>query len=194
MKKLFLLLTLISMDNLLSAQNSQQQKIDSVCQIVKQYFNEKNATKIYELTGEAFQKQLTPEAFKNIADNNLFPLGEMKSTEFENHADGISKYKAAFASMNLALFISLDKNDKIETFLFKPYTDEAARKNYKAPTTNPLITSLDKEVDSAVQPYISLQATVGLGYRDIKRRENHFLWLWRNARGNKQIPDEHTNI
>lgn len=192
MRKIFILLTLISMDKLLSAQGSEQQKIDSVCQLVKQYFNEKNATKIYELTGEAFQKQLTPEAFKNIADNNLFPLGEMKSTEFENHADGISKYKAAFASMNLALFISLDKNDKIETFLFKPYTDEAARKNYKAPTTNPLITSLDKEVDSAVQPYISLQATVGLSIGILKDGKIIFYGYGETARGNKQIPDEHT--
>ena len=75
MKKIFLLLTLISMDKLLPAQTIQQQKVDSVCQLVKQYFNEKNATKIYELTGDAFNKQLSLEVFKNIADIIYFRSG-----------------------------------------------------------------------------------------------------------------------
>ena len=192
MKKVILLLSLILSDKFLPAQDSQQQKIDSICQLVKQYFNEKNSTKIYDLTGESFRKQLSLNVFQSLSENNLFPLGEMKSTEFESYADGVSKFKVSFTSMKLGFFISLDKKDKIETFLFKPYLDEFARKKDRVPTTNVLITALDKEVDSAVQPYISLQATVGLSIGILKDGRTIFYGYGETARGNGQIPNEHT--
>lgn len=192
MKKIFLFTACVFNCCLLLAQSSQQQKIDSVCLLVKQYFNEKSSSKIYELTGQAFKKELSPDAFKNICDNNLFPLGEMKKTDFQSHTNGVSKYKAIFSSLNLSLYLSLDKNDKIEAFLFKPYTDETAKKNYKVPSTNNLSTVLDKEVDSAVQPYISLQATVGLSIGILKDGKTFFYGYGETAKGNKQIPDEHT--
>jgi CubicO group peptidase (beta-lactamase class C family) len=192
MKIIFLLLVCVCMQNVLTAQTSQQQKIDSVCKLVKQYFNEKNDSKVYELTGESFRKELSPEAFKNIFDNNLSPLGEMMKAEFESLANGVAKYKAVFSSMNLSLLLSLDDKDKIEVFLFKQYIDEKAKKNYRVPSTNPLATALDKEVDSAVQPYISLQATVGLSIGILKDGKTFFYNYGETARGKKQLPSEET--
>jgi hypothetical protein len=122
MKKTFVLLLFVCSASIVFAQNEQQQKIDSVCQLVKKYWNEKNADKIYEMAGELFRQQLSPENFKKVCSDNLFPLGEMKETIFENFENGVSKCKAVFASANLSFFLSLDKNGKIETFLFKPYT------------------------------------------------------------------------
>src|ERR1019366_10719706 len=119
MKIIFLLLGCVCIQNVLTAQTSQQQKIDSVCKLVKQYFNEKNASKVYELTGESFRKELSPEAFKNIFDNNLSPLGEMMKAEFESLANGVAKYKAVFSSMNLSLLLSLDDKEKLQSTLNK---------------------------------------------------------------------------
>ena len=180
------------MIHLLPAQGRQQEKTDSVCILVKKYFNEKNPAKIYGLTGEAFRKELSPEAFKTVCDNNLFPLGEMNKTEFENQAGGVSTYKTVIGSANLSLLLSLDQNDKIEVFLFKPYSDATAKKNYIVPSINPMATALDKEVDSAVQSYISLQATVGLSIGVLKDGKVFFYGYGETARGNKQIPNEHT--
>ena len=95
-------------------------KIDSVCELVKKYWAEKNPDKIYDMAGELFRQQLSPENFKTVCNQNLFPLGEMK-TNFESSANGINKYKAVFTSDSLSLYMSLDAKDKIETFLFKPY-------------------------------------------------------------------------
>jgi hypothetical protein len=162
MNKILLFSALLYVGNILYTQSNQQQKTDSVCKLLKTYFNEKQSSKIYTLTGEAFKHSLSADAFKNICDNNLFPLGEIKEIVFENHADGNCKYKAAFGSMNLTLLLSLDHNDKIETFQFKPYADENARKNYEVGSTNTLTTSLDREIDTVVQPYIRMQATAGL--------------------------------
>ena len=88
------------------AQSSQQQKIDSVCKLVQQYFNEKNDSKVYDLTGELFRKQLSPEAFKNVFDNNLLPLGNIIKADFEFLANGVARYKAEFSSLNLSLLLN----------------------------------------------------------------------------------------
>ena len=121
MKKIFLLLIFPCISICSFAQNSNQYKVDSVCQLVKKYFNEKNSSQLYALTGAAFKNALSPDAFKTVCDNNLFPLGEIKQVVYEKNENGVGKYKAVFGSVNLSLLISLDKNDKIETFLFKPY-------------------------------------------------------------------------
>jgi CubicO group peptidase (beta-lactamase class C family) len=192
MKKLCLFPVFLFAGFLLFAQSSQQQKIDSVCRLIQAYFNEKNPVKIYELTGDAFRKEISAEAFQNIFEKNLLPLGELKNTVFENHHAGLSKYKAQFGTINLSLLLSLDNKDKIGVFLFKPYTDESAKKNYHVPSTNPLTTALDKEVDSAIGPYINLQATVGLSIGILKDGKLFFYGYGETARGNKQIPDEHT--
>ncbi|HXB44345.1 MAG TPA: serine hydrolase domain-containing protein [Puia sp.] len=192
MRKIILLSAITCTCTLLIAQTSQTQKIDSVCILVKQYFNEKNPAKIYDLTGESFRNVLSPDAFKTICENNLFVLGEMKKTEFENHAAGVSTYKATIGAVNLSLLLSLDSRGKIEVFLFKPYVDETRKKNYAVPSSNPLTTTLDKQVDSAVRSYISLEATVGLSIGIIKQGSVYYYGYGETARGNKKIPDEHT--
>lgn len=188
MRKIFIIL-LISISNICYAQ---QQKIDSVCSLLKKYFNEKNTDSVYALTGSDYKKAFSADAFKNICNNNLFPLGEMKQTVLESYEEGIASYKATFNSINFTLVLSLDKKDKIEALIFKPYIDENKKKNYKVPSSNTLKTPLDKEVDSAVQPYINLQATAGLSIGILRNGKTTFYGYGETARGNRQIPDEHT--
>src|SRR6478672_1969748 len=114
MKKIYFILLFTFIASFLFGQGTQQEKIDSVCVLVKKYFNEKNSSRIYELGGEAFRNSLSVDAFKTICNNNLFPLGEIKKTVFENYDNGVSKYKAVFGSINLSLLLGLDKNDKLE--------------------------------------------------------------------------------
>ncbi len=123
-KKIIVLLVLICSANLISAQDTQQQKIDSVCQLVKKYWNEKNPDKIYAMAGDEFRQQLSLENFKKVYSEKLVFLGEMKETVFESYSNGVNKYKAVFPSTDLSFFLSLDKNNKIGTFLFKPYSEQ----------------------------------------------------------------------
>ena len=134
MKKLYIFSLLVFAIHIVKAQATRQQKIDSVCRLVQQYFNEKSIDKLYELTGEAFKKALPEENFKSVCVNNLFPLGEIKKAEFENLTNGVSRYKAIFTTINLTLLISLDKAEKIETFIFSPYKDVKAKRNDKVPS------------------------------------------------------------
>jgi hypothetical protein len=160
MRKILTILVLITM-SLISCAQVQQQKVDSACALVKKYFNEKAALKLYDLTGEGFRKQLPWETFNNICNTNLFPLGEMKETIFEGNTNGVSKYKSVFAAVNVDLLLSLDKAGKIETLIFRPYTGATAKKSVKVPFSNPLTTGLDKAVDSIMQPFMAQLNTVG---------------------------------
>ncbi len=193
MRKILPLLTLVMM-NLVSCAQPQQQKTDSVCVLVKKYFNEKDVQKLYDLTGEDFKKQLPLETFKNICNTNLFPIGEMKEAIFESNTNGVSKYKAVFASVNLDLLLSLDKNDKIQVFLLRPYTNANAneKKSGKVPFNNPLATALDKAVDSVMQSFITQLNTVGASIAIFKDGKTYYYGYGETVKGNSSVPDNHT--
>ena len=192
MKRIFPLLLFIFPYVILPAQSVLQQRTDSVSRLVLTQFNEKNAGGLYALTGDGFKKALTYDAFLSVCNNNLFPLGEMKEARFEKETNGICTYKAVFSSMNVTLLLGLNNADKIETFLFKPYVDENARKDHKVISSNRLISPLDQVVDSATRPYMSLLPTTGLSIGILKNGKLFYYGYGETAKGNGQLPDEHT--
>jgi CubicO group peptidase (beta-lactamase class C family) len=192
MKRLSLIIISISISLISCTQNPIHEKTDSVSSLVLKEFNSKNTTALYALTGDAFKKALSSESFSSICQNNLFPLGEIKEAPFEKETNGICAYKAVFNSMNLTMLIGLDKTGKIETLLFKPYVDATSRKKIKPASSNPLRSSLDKKVDSAAQSYITMAATTGLSIGILKKGEFIYYNYGETAKGNGQLPNEHT--
>lgn len=192
MKIIPVLFVFLTITGVATAQSSQQQKTDSVCLLVKKFFNEKSVEKLYQLTGEAFQKQIDPEKFKSIAENNLFPLGEMKETTFEKNVNGASVYKAVFPSAAFFLIVGLDSVGKMEAFAFQPYKDEKAKKDHPVPSSNPLVTALDKEVDTLAGAYIKQLNTIGLSVGVWKDGKMYFYGYGETAKGNNIIPDSAT--
>lgn len=191
MKRILLYALLCTIYFTVNAQ-TQQEKIDSVCTLMKKYFNAKDAEGIYSLTGEEFRKQLPADKFKEVCTNNLFPLGAIKETVLEQHADGINKYKAVFAAASLDLLLNLDKNDKIQLFLFRPYTAPASKKTGKVPFANPLSTSLDKAVDSLLQPFITQANTVGVSIAVLVDGKVYYYGYGETAKGNNHVPEPNT--
>jgi CubicO group peptidase (beta-lactamase class C family) len=167
-------------------------KTDSVCRLVMKYFNQRNPDQIYALAGESFKKSLSPESFKAVCTQNLFPLGDIKNCIFEKQAGNMSRYKAEFGSLNLTMLLGLDKNDKIETFLFQPYTDPGATKKYRVSSSNSMQSPLDKEVDSVVRPYIQMLPTAGLSVGILKNGKTYYYGYGETAKGGGKLPDEHT--
>jgi CubicO group peptidase (beta-lactamase class C family) len=191
MKKILLLLCWLTFSYCCIAQ-TEKDKTDSICSLVKKYFNEKDDVQLYSLAGETFKQQLKSETFSKICKENLFPLGEMKETILESSLNGLNKYKAVFASANISLLLRLDKADKIQTLLFQPYKNDLAKKSYIVPATNQLSSALDKEVDSVIRPYISMQVTTGISIGILKDGKTYFYGYGETAKGNGQIPDEKT--
>lgn len=173
-----------------SAQSVKQRKNDSVFTLVFKYFNERQAEAIYELTGELFKKQLSSETFKYIADKQLFPLGPIRQSSlvsFQNNK--LSTYKLQFDSGTLQLLMTLDKDDKLELFLFRPYNEEAPGKLKPVRTSNLMRTFTDKKVDSVARGYIQKANTVGLSIGIMKNGVVHTYNYGETAAGNGQMPD-----
>ncbi|HUR11856.1 MAG TPA: hypothetical protein VM012_10830, partial [Flavitalea sp.] len=88
MKKTWVISILLLCFNLFATAQDNLQKINSVSLLVQKFFNEKSAEKIYALTGEKFQKQLSIEIFKTLVEKQLFPLGQSQKHLYEKNTDG----------------------------------------------------------------------------------------------------------
>ena len=174
-----------------SAQTRQQQKVDSVFQIVKTYFNQKNADAIYNLAGDDFQKELSIDAFNEVANKQLFPLGPIQESSlvsFVNNSD--ATYKLKFASAILQLQMNLDKRNKLQLFLFQTYIEPLKDKTALAATSNPLRSDMDKEIDTVVRPYIQKANTVGLTIGIYKDGKTVTYGYGETKKGSNNLPDE----
>src|SRR3569832_1422466 len=137
-----------------SAQSRQQLKNDSVFTLIYKYFNERQAESIYSLAGDGFKKQLDAGTFKYVAEQQLFPLGPIRQSSLISFQDNkLSTYKLDFDSGSLQLLLALDKDDKLDLLLFKPYKEAAADKLKPVHTSNLMRTLTDKRIDSAARNY-----------------------------------------
>jgi len=96
--------------------------LDSVSLKVIYYLQNKQPDSIYSITGQNFRDHITKEDFKNISENQIFPVNNFQNVIYVKTLNGINKYKVA-GSPELQLLISLDKENKIETFLIQPYSE-----------------------------------------------------------------------
>lgn len=190
MKKLFFSFTIVLMVLNTFAQSRQQQKVDSVFQQVKKYFNQKNADAIYNMAGDDFQKELSIDAFNDVANKQLFPLGEIKESSLVSFVNNsVATYKLKFASMTLQLLMSLDKRDRLQLFLFQQYQEPAANKTALVPTSNPMKSVIDRQVDSVARTYIQKSNTVGLCIGVIKNGKVYTYGYGETVKGTGKIPN-----
>ncbi|HWZ04486.1 MAG TPA: serine hydrolase [Mucilaginibacter sp.] len=190
MRSIVILLTVFITATAATAQSRQQQKVDSVFQQVKKYFNQKNADAIYNMAGGDFQKELSIDVFDSVANKQLFPLGEIReSTLISFLNNNVATYKLKFDTITLQLLMSLDKKDKLELFLFQQYQDPVGDKTALVPSNNPLKTDIDKKVDSAARKYIQKANTVGLCIGVIDNGNISTYGYGETIRGNSKIPN-----
>ena len=188
MKKIFVVTVISFYSMSVFSQDIQKEKNDAIKTKVVKFFNEQNSDSLYSLAGVAFKKQLSAEKFKTICDNNLFPLGEIKSTEFEKIENGVSKYKATFDAIILSMYLSLDSAGMFEAFLFQPYKKEVTGEFKKTTTDNNLSTALGLKVDSILQKFMFESKTVGLSIGILKDGQTYFYNYGETKKGNGQTP------
>jgi hypothetical protein len=122
-KVVFIIITMLIIHTGFGQANSAYQTtLDSISKIVIHYMQAKQADSIYALAGESFKSQLTPESFKTISEEHIFPINDFQNVTYVSTTNGINKYKVA-GTPNLQLLISLDKQNKLETLLIQPLSD-----------------------------------------------------------------------
>ncbi len=180
----------ISASSLTFAQSRQQKKVDSVFAIVKTFFNQKNADAIYNMAGADFQKELSIDAFSDVANKQLFPLGEIKESSLISFVNNsTATYKLRFDAVTLQLLMNLDSRDKLSLFLFQSYFEPAGNKTALVPTTNMLRTVTDKKIDTAARKYIQKGNTVGLVIGVINKGKISAYSYGETVKGNHKLPN-----
>jgi len=188
MKKIVTLLLVSFYSGMIFSQDMQKEKNDAMKDKVVQFFNAQNADSLYGLAGAAFKKSLSAEKFKAIGENNLFPLGKINSAEFEKIDKGVSKYKTTFETVILSMYLSLDTEGKLETFLFQPYKKGITGDIKKTATDNKLSSDLDKKIEDILQPFMFESKTVGLSIGILKDGKTYFYNYGETKKGEGQIP------
>jgi CubicO group peptidase (beta-lactamase class C family) len=172
------------------AQSRQQQKVDSVFKEIKKYFNLKNADAIYNMAGNDFQKELSIDAFSDVANKQLFPLGQIKEATLVSFVNNsTATYKLKFDTITLQLLMSLDERDKLQLFLFHPYEAPIGDKTALVPSLNPLISETDKKVDAAARIYIQKANTAGLCIGIINNGKIITYSYGETVKGNNKLPN-----
>jgi hypothetical protein len=124
MKKMcFMLVMIASLQSGFSQTNDGNQKIlDSMSQKAIYYLQQKETDSIYLMAGGNFKNNISQEDFKNIMEGQVYPLNDFKNVAFVKTVNAINKYKVN-GSPELQLFIGLDRDNKLETFLIQPFSD-----------------------------------------------------------------------
>lgn len=177
-----------------SAQSRQQLKTDSVFQLVKKAFNARQTATIYAMAGDNFHKNIDADKFRNIAEQNLYTLGDMKETSLISFVNNkVATYKVNFSTnLTFQLLISLDDNEKLDLFLFQPYKNVAMAKTQTAATSNLLASVLDKEIDTVARSYIQKSNTVGLSIGIFKNGKIYTYNYGEITQGLGQLPTENS--
>ena len=193
MRLVLICLILFFIPHIVFAQSRQQQKTDSVLHLVATHLADKDADGIYALTGEQFKKELSLEAFRAVAKQQLFPLGDIKKAELTSFLNNkIATYKVQFEVLVMQVLLSLDENDKLELFYFKPFKIEPIEKLMPVKASNPMKTAQDKAVDSVARTYIQKINTVGLSIGVVKNGHVSLYNYGETAKGNGQLPSAQT--
>jgi hypothetical protein len=122
-KNVFILITVVIVHAGFSQTgNTNQTTLDSISNIVIHYLQAKQTDSIYALAGERFKSQLSAEDFKSVSEKQVFPLNDFQHVTYNSTTNGINKYKVA-GTPALQLLIGLDKDNKLETFLVQPFSD-----------------------------------------------------------------------
>lgn len=100
-----------------------EQSTDRMAVRVVELLNQKKPDSLYIMAGEKLRKTITPQLWNNVFKDNILPLLPLNELNFLSAANSISKYRMK-GSIPLLLYISLDKEGKLETFLVQPYIKE----------------------------------------------------------------------
>lgn len=117
----FILLILIPF---LSFGQTEQETYKKVSAEFEEYYNSNEYQKVFELFSTEMKTFLPIEKTTDFVDGLKTQAGKIENREFIKYEKGTyASYKTNFERALFSIFISLDKNEKINGFFFKPFKE-----------------------------------------------------------------------
>jgi len=188
-KLLVMLLTLMPL--LTMAQRGGQKKSDLAVLLIKKYIAEKRIDKIYSMGNKAYKTAINQKELEETG-KEIYVLGKIKNSSFIGVEKGMNKYKLAFEAGNVELSFSLDPNNKLKKLSFSAFKPVVTQKTVLVPSSNPLKSKLDKEVDTLARLYIQNSNTVGLSIGVLKDGQTFTYGYGATQKKDGVLPDANT--
>ncbi len=164
---------------------------DSVQALVREFYNANQSDRVYALTNENFQRQIPTETFREFITGTFANMDAWQSSTQPRLVGNVWHYKAVFRNATMDFLIQLDGQRKISLFALQP-TQAPVRRKATVLTTNSLRSLLDRQVDAAVQDYVTNDRVVGLSI-GILRNDSLFTFGYgETAKGSGHSPDGST--
>jgi len=108
--------------------------VDAAVNRFQSLYNNKQYQDIFNSLSERIKTMMTLEQTKTAMGQLNAQAGQLRSYTFSKEEKEVSFYKAEFEKATMTLAISLDKDNKMETFRFLPYqgakSDAAEKSNF----------------------------------------------------------------
>src|SRR5690606_33760510 len=117
------LLTLLSL--LWVCQQAYAQNADAFWQRFQKLYNEDKFAEIYQLLSPPFQEEMSLEQHIALFKNGIKKsAGKMNGAVLLKAEEDAGTYLLTFAQMKLEVLLMLDKEEKVQGWLWKPYKEQ----------------------------------------------------------------------
>lgn len=182
------ILILLLITNLISAQSSEKEVIDSM---IKNY-NSKDYTAFYNLISPSFKTQMSEKDLTGFLNNQVYNYyGNIKSIDLKSENQNQKVYTTQFEKGILDLTLVLNKQFQIDGFSFTPPKAEVIIKT-DILSDNKLTTKLDSIVDIVVKPFIQNSANTGLSIGIVQNNETTFYHYGETKKETANLPNNNT--
>lgn len=183
---LYILLTLLLVNNTFSQQESDQSKF--IASEFQKKYNTNDYEGIYLMFAKEMKNFMPHEKTLTFLRGLKSEAGDIKNKEFVKYPQAkVALYKTTFERVVVALFISLDKNSKINGLMVKPFEEE------KSPTLTRNISKLTLPFNEEWTVFWGGD-TKELNYHVIdKAQKNAFDFVIKNQQGKTYKNDGKNN-
>lgn len=176
------LLSLIAL--LWGCQYGYAQNPDAFWKRFQKLYNEDKFTEIYELLSPSFQAEMSKE--QNITffkDGIKKSAGKMNSAVFLKAEEDAGTYLLTFARMKLEVLLMLDKEEKVQGWLWQPYKEQKTQA-IAVQYANPLKNKIDTAVDREARKYLEQNPKARLSFAIVQPDKTDFYYYAAD-----QLPD-----
>ncbi|MBL7704121.1 MAG: serine hydrolase [Taibaiella sp.] len=169
------LLTLISL--LWICQQGYAQNADAFWKRFQKLYNEDKFTEIYNLLSPAFQEEMSLEQHIALFKNGISQsAGKMNGAVLIKAEEDAGTYLLTFAQMKLEVLLLLDKEDKVQGWLWKPYKEQKAQA-INVQYVNPLKNKTDSTIDREARKYLEQNPKAQLSFAIVQPgKTDHYYY------------------
>lgn len=179
------LLTLISL--LWLCQYGYAQNTGAFWKKFQKLYNEDKFSEIYNLLSPTFREEMSLEQHINLFKDGIKKsAGQMNGAVLLKAEEDAGTYLLTFDQMKLEVLLMLDKEEKVQGWLWQPYKEEKTQA-IDLQYVNPLQNKTDSTIDREARKYLAQNPKAKLSFAIVQPEKTDYYYYAAD-----QLPDAHS--